>query len=98
MQVPPMNGDDGPARFTGICPFIRQILFHVCSSGPRRHCSWFLWIDTHALSNAAFNISPFFAGTLHAPPNGHDAFFFSLTEIVYQTHFCISPFFGPLML
>ncbi|HSK43261.1 MAG TPA: hypothetical protein VLA83_05160 [Candidatus Binatia bacterium] len=50
-----------------------------------------MWIDTHALSNAAFNISPLFAGAVNASPNTHDAFFFSFTETVYQTH-CISPF------
>src|SRR5579859_1406049 len=50
-----------------------------------------MWINTHALSNPAFNISPFFAGSIYASPNAHDAFFFSFTEIVYQTH-CISSF------
>jgi len=44
------------------------------------------WIDTHTLSNPALNISPFFAGPIHASPNAHDAFCFSFTEIVYQTH------------
>jgi hypothetical protein len=51
----------------------------------------FLWINTHTLSNPAFNISPFFAGSVYASPNVHDAFFFSFTEIFYQTH-CMSPF------
>ncbi|MGZ7055053.1 MAG: hypothetical protein ACXVK3_05970 [Candidatus Angelobacter sp.] len=46
----------------------------------------FMGIDTHPLSNPAFNIGPFFAGSVHASPNAHDAFFFSFTEIVYQTH------------
>jgi hypothetical protein len=55
----------------------------------------FMWIDTHALSNAALNISPFFASAIYASPNAPYAFFFSLTKIVYQTH-CISSFVGVL--
>jgi hypothetical protein len=61
--------------------------------GASRRGLLFIWIYTHTLSNTALNISPFFAGAIHASPNAHDAFFFSLTEIVYQTHF-ISSFFG----
>jgi hypothetical protein len=66
-----------------------NILLQVDPPGAGRSSLLFMWIDTHALSNAAFNISPFFAGSVHASPNAHDAFLFSLTEIVYQTH-CIS--------
>jgi hypothetical protein len=62
------------------------------SASASRGSLLFMWINTHALSNAALNISPFFAGAVHASPNAHDAFFFSFTEIVYQTH-CISSFF-----
>jgi hypothetical protein len=61
------------------------------SANAGRSSLLFLWINTHTLSNPAFNISPFFAGAVNASPNSHDAFFFSFTEIVYQTH-CISPF------
>jgi hypothetical protein len=61
------------------------------SASASRGSLLFMWINTHALSNAALNISPFFAGAVHASPNAHDAFFFSFTEIVYQTH-CISSF------
>ncbi|HEY2171968.1 MAG TPA: hypothetical protein VGJ30_20260 [Candidatus Angelobacter sp.] len=68
-----------------------HILIQVDRPGTSRGSFLFLWIDTHALSNAAFNISPFFAGAVNASPNAHDAFFFSFTEIVYQTH-CISFF------
>src|SRR5262252_4641818 len=45
-----------------------------------------MWINTHALPNAALNIRPFIAGACHAPANAHDTFFFSFTEIVNQTH------------
>src|SRR5579864_6367381 len=69
-----------------------HILVQIDRPGPSRSSLLFMWIDTHALTNAAFNISPFFAGSVHASPNTHDAFLFSLTEIVYQTH-CISSFF-----
>jgi hypothetical protein len=68
---------------------LRHVLIQVDPSGASRGSLLFVWIDTHTLSNPAFNISPFFAGAFHAPPNAHDAFFFSFTEIVYQTH-CIS--------
>jgi hypothetical protein len=66
-----------------------HILVQIDGSGPSRSSFLFMWINTHALSNAALNISPFFAGVVNASPNTHDAFFFSFTEIVYQTH-CIS--------
>jgi hypothetical protein len=52
-----------------------------------------MWINTHTLPNAAFNIRPFIAGAFHAPANAHDALFFGFTEIVYQTH--IDLLFGP---
>jgi hypothetical protein len=68
------------------------ILIQVDPPGASRCSLLFMWINTLALSNAALNISPFFAGAVHASPNTHDAFFFSFTEIVYQTH-CISYFF-----
>src|SRR5690349_2436579 len=55
-----------------------------------------MWIDTHTLSNAAFNIRPFLAGAFHAPPNAHNTFLFSFTEIVYQTHL-ISPMSGRVL-
>jgi hypothetical protein len=63
-----------------------HILSQVYPSGATRYSLLFMWIDTHSLSNLALNISPFFAGAIHTPPNTHDAFFFSFTEIVYQTH------------
>jgi len=66
-------------------------LLQVGPPGASRCGLLFMWINTHTLSNSAFNISPFFAGSLYASPNAHDAFFFSFTEIVYQTH-CISSF------
>jgi hypothetical protein len=69
------------------------ILIQIDPPGTSRSSVLFVWINTHALSNAAFNISPFFAGSVHASPNAHDAFFFSFTEIVYQTH-CISSFYA----
>jgi len=66
-----------------------HILIQVDQPGASRSSLLFMWINTHALSNAAFNISPFFTSAVNASPNAHDAFLFSLTEIVYQTH-CIS--------
>jgi hypothetical protein len=72
-------------------------LLQVGPPGASRCGLLFMWINTHTLSNTAFNISPFFAGPLHTSPNAHDAFFFSFTEIVYQTH-CISSFPGPVRL
>ena len=67
-----------------------HILIQVeAESGPSCGSFLFMWINTHALSNAAFNVSPFFASAIYASPNAHYAFFFSLPEIVYQTH-CIS--------
>jgi hypothetical protein len=65
------------------------ILIQVDQPSASRSSLLFLWIYTHTLSNPALNISPFFAGAINASPNTHDAFFFSFTEIVYQTH-CIS--------
>jgi len=70
-----------------------HVLIQVDPSGASRGGLLFMRIDTHTLSNPAFNISPFFAGAFHASPNAHDAFFFSFTEIVYQTH--IDLLFGP---
>jgi hypothetical protein len=70
-----------------------NIAFQVHLSGASHSSFLFVWIDTHALPNAAFNIRPFIAGAFHAPPNAHDAFFFSFTEIVYQTH--LDLLFGP---
>jgi len=64
---------------------------HTDLSGPSGCSLSFLWINTHTLSNTTFNISPFFPGAFHASANVHDAFFFSFTETVYQTH-CISSF------
>jgi hypothetical protein len=58
----------------------------VGTPGASRCSLLFMWIYTHTLSNTAFNISPFFARAFHASANAHDAFFFSFTEIVYQTH------------
>jgi hypothetical protein len=69
-----------------------RILIQVYPLGDTRYGLLFMWIDTHSLANLALNVSPFFAGAIHASPNTHDAFFFSFTEIVYQTHF-ISSFF-----
>jgi hypothetical protein len=69
-----------------------HILVQINPSDASRSSLLFMWINTHALSNAAFNISPFFASAVNASANAHDAFFFSLTEIVYQTH-CISSLF-----
>lgn len=63
-----------------------RILFQVYPPGATRCSLLFMWINTHTLSNPAFNVSPFLAGSIHASPNAHDAFFFSFTEIVYQTH------------
>jgi hypothetical protein len=51
----------------------------------------FLRINAHALPETALSICPLFAGTINASPNAHDAFFFSLTEIFYQTHVWCSP-------
>ena len=68
-----------------------NILIQVDPADGSRRSPLFVWINTHALSNTAFNISPFFASAIHASPNAHYAFFFSLPEIVYQTH-CISSF------
>jgi hypothetical protein len=63
-----------------------NILIQVDPADGGRHSPLFVWINTHSLSNTAFNISPFFASAIYASPNVHYAFFFSLTEIVYQTH------------
>src|SRR6267378_9651 len=62
----------------------------VGTPGASRCSLLFMWIYTHTLSNTAFNISPFFARAFHASANAHDTFFFSFTEIVYQTHFISS--------
>ncbi|HXA83797.1 MAG TPA: hypothetical protein VNZ47_01900 [Candidatus Dormibacteraeota bacterium] len=69
---------------------LRYFLFQTYPPGASRCGLLFMWVNTHSLSNTAFNISPFFAGSLHASSNAHDAFFFSFTEIVYQTHFISS--------
>jgi hypothetical protein len=63
-----------------------KILIQVDPADGGRSSPLFVWINTHSLSNTAFNISPFFASAIDASPNVHHAFFFSLTEIVYQTH------------
>jgi hypothetical protein len=63
-----------------------KILIQVDPADGGRRSPLFVWINTHPLSNPAFNIGPFFTGAIHASPNVHHAFFFSLTEIVYQTH------------
>jgi hypothetical protein len=68
-----------------------KILLQVNPADGSRSSTLFVWINTHALSNTAFNVSPFFASAINASPNAHYAFFFSLPEIVYQTH-CISLF------
>jgi len=68
-----------------------KILLQVNPADGGRRSTLFVWINTHALSNTAFNVSPFFASAVNASPNAHYAFFFSLPEIVYQTH-CISYF------
>jgi hypothetical protein len=63
-----------------------RILIQVYPLGATRYSLLFMWIDTHSLANLALNISPFFAGAIHTSANAHNAFFFSFTEIVYQTH------------
>jgi hypothetical protein len=68
-----------------------KILVQVNPADGSRSSTLFVWINTHALSNTAFNVSPFFASPIYASPNAHYTFFFSLPEIVYQTH-CISFF------
>src|SRR5215471_14961980 len=45
-----------------------------------------LRVDTHALPDPAFNISPLFARALHTPPDGLNTLLFSFAEIVYKTH------------
>jgi|SwirhisoilCB2_FD_contig_123_76845_length_302_multi_14_in_0_out_0_1 hypothetical protein len=72
-----------------------KILIQIDPADGGRRSPLFMWINTHPLSNPAFNISPLFASAIHASPNAHYAFFFSLTEIVYQTH-CSSFFVGVL--
>jgi hypothetical protein len=68
---------------------IWKVLVQVDPADSGRSSPLFDWVNTHALSNTAFNVSPFFASAINASPNAHYAFFFSLPEIVYQTH-CIS--------
>jgi hypothetical protein len=85
VQVLPANCNNGRPLFTEerLC----DILIQDDLARSNGSSLFFVWIDTHALSNTAFNISPFFASAVNASPNAHYTFFFSLPEIVYQTHF-----------
>src|SRR4029077_6433250 len=93
-----MDRDDRLARRVG-SGLVSCCLIHANGSPPVMRCgcghgSDFLRIDTHSLAYAALNVSPLFAGTFHATPNGHGALLFSFAEIVNQTHGFTSPF-GP---
>jgi hypothetical protein len=93
-----MDRDDRLARCIGSW-LVSCCVIHADGSPSviRRGCghgSDFLRIDTHSLAYAALNVSPLFAGTFHAPPNGHGALLFGVAEIVNQTH-GLPPPFGP---